>query len=344
MFIYAGKRFDAMQIGSVVVGVTCDECGCEYFYELTRSGTGAGSAPYGIGSARAARSAQEHAERDLQQRLTAEADLVPCPNCHWINDELIRGYRLGRYRWLVRFAAGLGIVGTASCLIAAWFISRSPIPGDRELSIKVLIVGPLSFALFFAGMFLLRNLLRSRIRPNQHFPQAPKVPVGSARALLTDQDGQLRLADPLDVTGGVDFPMDRLQLPAKCCACLEPANPVYAYHLPVSLSTSLEIARCAACARRARRTCLFLFLPVVAFGLAFGGAGIAWLDSLTLRILIGVFLPVYAFLAFALAAALTAPAKIVAGERPPGIVRLQFRNADYARVVAEHVSESDLHM
>jgi hypothetical protein len=342
MFIYVGKRFDATQVGSIVVGVACDQCGCEYFYELTRRGSGGSEAPYGIGAASAARSAQEQAERDLRQRLALEADLVPCPKCNWINDELIRGYRLGQHQWMGTLAAGLSIVGTASCLIAAWVISRGPLPADRDLAIKVLIGGPSIFALYFVGMIALRNWLRSRIQPNRNFPQAPNVPAGSARALLADQNGKLRPADPLNVSEGVDFPWARFQLPPQCCYCLQPADPSYAFKLPLGESAKLEIPRCAGCARRGKRTCLRLFLLTAALGLAVASAGLALLDSLTLRILIWFAMPVHVLLSFFLAAHLTAPVKIVASERPPGIVRLRFRNAAFARIVATHMTASDL--
>src|SRR6185437_12238268 len=35
------------------------------------------------------------AQRRLAKRLSTEADLVPCPKCHWINSDLVKGYRRG---------------------------------------------------------------------------------------------------------------------------------------------------------------------------------------------------------------------------------------------------------
>src|SRR4051794_16708489 len=128
MVFYFSKRFDATQVGGVVVSVTCDRCGCEYFYELTRTAEGTGTAPYGLGAAAAARTAQENAESAMLQRLTTEADLVPCPQCHWINEELVLGYRQGQYRGFRLAAIVIGAVGTVGSLVGAWFISIGP-PG-----------------------------------------------------------------------------------------------------------------------------------------------------------------------------------------------------------------------
>src|SRR5665213_2105223 len=126
MFLFWEKRVDAEQGGGRVVRVECAKCGCEYFYELTRIGTGSRSVPYGIGVARATRSVQEQSKRDLTRRLATEAELVPCPQCNWINDDLVQGYRCGRYRSFGTLAIGIGVVGTALSLVAAWFISIGP--------------------------------------------------------------------------------------------------------------------------------------------------------------------------------------------------------------------------
>src|SRR5213079_1790864 len=98
MFLYYGKTFEAARAGECVVGVVCDKCGCQYYYELARIGTGASTASYGIGASRASQKSHDQSEIDLRRRLGMEAELVPCPRCNWINDELVQGYRLGRYR------------------------------------------------------------------------------------------------------------------------------------------------------------------------------------------------------------------------------------------------------
>src|ERR1043166_2295232 len=128
MVFYLGNRYDAAILGRTVVGVKCDKCDCVYYFELARVGTGIGEAPYGIGNAEAASAAQRRSESDLQERLATEAELVPCPKCHWINDELVQGYRRSRFRGLTKATVLFCIVGTASALVCSWFINL----GDRK--------------------------------------------------------------------------------------------------------------------------------------------------------------------------------------------------------------------
>jgi hypothetical protein len=89
MFIYYARRYESTVVGKRLVPVACEKCRCEYFFELARVGSGVAQAPYGIATKRAARFAQERAERDLNYRLQNDAELVPCPKCGWINDDLI---------------------------------------------------------------------------------------------------------------------------------------------------------------------------------------------------------------------------------------------------------------
>jgi hypothetical protein len=116
MFFYFARHFEAGAIGSRLVAVQCDKCGCEYSFELARVGSGSAQAPYGIGTKRAARTAEERAQRDLGKRLEHDAELVPCPKCAWINEELVSRYRRGRYRGWTKFAASIFLLGTVRLL------------------------------------------------------------------------------------------------------------------------------------------------------------------------------------------------------------------------------------
>jgi hypothetical protein len=194
MFIYFGKRFDATQAGQRVVDIRCDQCGCEYFYHLTRVGTGAATAPYYLGMDSAERRAQKQAETDLQRRLAQEADLVPCPKCNWINDDAVRKYRLGRCRQLNKLALWIAVVGCASALMCSWPISIGP-PPDRAAVPYILVGGPLFFLALAGCVILFRNFLRSQIRPNRHFPIPPELPPDTPRAVIADKS-TVRLLEP----------------------------------------------------------------------------------------------------------------------------------------------------
>lgn len=347
MPFYFGKHIESAHVGRRVASVTCDKCGCRYFYELTRIGSGSGTAPYGIGAAAVSRSAEEQSRRDLRERLAAEAELVPCPKCNWINEELVRGYRLGRYRRLGMFALGVGFFGTMASLICVWPISIGP-PADRGVLPYFLFGGPGFFLSLAVGMILFRNWMRNRIRPNRDFPLAPNVPVGSPPALLVDaSSGELRVAKPNQSEVGftadwIDFQIGRNQLPVLCCHCLQPASAESAYKLPIQGSINIEVPRCAACARRSRRAFWRIWLFVVAFGLLIGAASVALsgLDSVEFRIVLAGSLPMLCALAAFTASAITSPVRLVVADRSRGIMRLRFRTANYARIVVKHLSDS----
>ncbi len=180
MVFYWQKRMLAEYFGETTVRIECNNCGCEYFYELRRVGAGSEVAPYSVGGTRASRSAVAQSERDLSRRLASEAELVPCPRCNWINQDLVRGYRSGRFQKLTTTAFCIGFFGTVGSLIAAWAVSRGP-AADHKL-LPYLIVGGPALSLSVAAVFvLLRVGLRSLIRPNRHFPRPPKVPRHAAR-------------------------------------------------------------------------------------------------------------------------------------------------------------------
>ena len=172
--LYFGKRLESARAGLCLVGVECDECGCEYSYELARIGSGGATAPYGIGKAAAARSSQQQSQRDLRKRLAYEAELVPCPKCNWINEELVHGYRLGRFRWVGILALGVGMIGTVSSLMGAWFMSIGP-AADRAAVPYLLFGGPLVFVSLGVAMILLRVATWSN-------PTEPGFPPGTAIA------------------------------------------------------------------------------------------------------------------------------------------------------------------
>lgn len=344
MVFYFQRRVESARAGGHIAGVKCDKCGCEYFYELTRIGSGSGTAPFGIGNA--TRSAKEQSQEDLSKRLAVEAELVPCPECHWINDDLVEGYRLGRYRRVGMLALGVAFFGTFGSLLCAWFISTGP-PADHDLLPYFLFGGPILSVSIATFMVLFRNWRRSRIQPNRDFPLSPALPAGSPPALIKDAySGELRPAAPDQpgpgtTNGWVDFQVGRHSLPSSCCRCLQDADAEHALTLPGVGPINLEVPRCANCDRTTRRTYRRIWLITAVLGLLAGAAVIALLklESAEFWILAGVSLLLSCTLASFVASTMTAPVKVASGDESRGVVRLQFRNADYARLVAAHIDD-----
>ena len=196
MFIYWGKQIVSEKIGRRVVDVECDKCECQYCFVMTRIGSGTSSAPYGIGVGTATRSAEKKAQRDLTRLLERDTEPVPCPKCHWINDELVQGYRRGRFRQLGSFGIALGVLGTVVSLLIARIIWMSP-PAERSALPYVLGGGLAASLLVLRRLLLLQYGLRALIRPNRNFPQAPKLPPGTPAAVFEDKStGVLTPHDP----------------------------------------------------------------------------------------------------------------------------------------------------
>ncbi|HET6325990.1 MAG TPA: hypothetical protein VFG04_15035 [Planctomycetaceae bacterium] len=340
MFVHWAKHIHAERVGGRVVRVACARCDCEYFYKFARVGVGSGTAHYGLGVDRATRSANNQAQKDLERRLAAEAELVPCPKCHWINDQLVAGFRLGRYRnvgqaaKLIAGIAGiLALVLGVSCAVAA------------PASLVYFLIVPAGLFAAAGGLLLLRNGLRNRIQPNRDHPSPPQLPPGSPPALVLDpESGQLVTAkqgESLDVSHEwVDFQVGRQSWPLVCCDCLQPGTLERGHRMMVTNTMKLTIPRCEGCAHSARRDFRRIWWNVATIGILVTAAIVIPLnlDWAEFWIVSGVLLLIAFGIGVFVARKKTAPAKIADRDRSRAVVRLQFRNADYTRVVAQHLN------
>ncbi len=267
---------------------------------------------------RATRAAEKQAQKDLDRRLSREAELVPCPRCNWINDELIAGYRVARYpflRTLYRFTLLIGAIISAIFGIGGAFF------GPKDWFFFLIL--PVCFLLFAGVVVGLRLWLCSRIRPNRDFPLAPQLPPGSPPALVRHpENGTLIPARPPTVPvisegDWCDFQIGRHRLPAVCCGCLNPVPLGRGFN-----AVSLMVPWCADCELASNRTYWRIF-----FGAALSGWLLAAAILLPLNLqneefwiaclgAIGVCLLVAAVVA----SKRTAPVKVTSGDRSRSVV------------------------
>jgi hypothetical protein len=334
--IYYGRTYNSASIGATIVEVKCDRCGTPYCFELARVGSGAASAPYAIGSAGAAESAKDQARRDLGRRLAEESELVPCPKCLWINEDLVEGYRRGRFRAATKAAAGVALAGACLTFVIAWFASNGPVGFDRSTFAQVLAVGLGATIAIPGSILLLCRYLRVRIRPNQDHPLPPKIPAGTPPALVRNPTtGELEPAAPVSGTfegtgRWKDFQIGRSTLPPTCCVCLAPADPRSAHRTPVAPPVELVVPLCRTCSRgwNLRK------LAGASIGLVVSAVTIATLLSLKLdEILfwfaacsVGLLAPVIGAM---IAGRLATPARVKVVDGPRGVVRVWFRNEGF---------------
>ncbi|NLX96479.1 MAG: hypothetical protein GXY83_09915, partial [Rhodopirellula sp.] len=340
--VYYGKQIDSSCTGERLVTVVCGKCGCEYYYQLTRIGQGSGTAPYWIGMARAARLARERSEKDLGQRLEHEAELVPCPKCHWINEDMVRGYRRSQYPRMGALAAAVALIGIAGCLIAAWFVSLGP-AADRGLLPYLLFAGPIMFLTLAVATILLRNWMRGRIDPNANYPAPPRLPPGSPPPLVIDEDSGVLRPPMRDLTSlravpeWLDMQIGRHEIPLVCCDCLGVGALEHAHTTPVTRAFAVTIPRCEACRRSSRRKSRRIWAMTMILGLPVGYAFAALLplQAAELWILIGGAALALMALASHAACIATLPVTVANGDSSRGVVRLRFRNLAYHSLVAQ---------
>lgn len=347
MVYYFEQNIETSLVGNSIASVQCHKCGCDYYYELTRIGKGRAIAPYGIGASLAEDSAEKQSRKNLAKRMDAEAELVPCPNCNWINDYLVAGYRRSRYRQLGWLAAIIAFFGTVCCLFCAWFVANGPAV-DRKSLPYFLIYGPI-FCLCLAGFcILMRSWLRALIKPNQQFPRAPQLPPGTPPALIANEStGGFEVADtskPINTSDWHEFQIGRHHLPRLCCSCMGNTQLTSPHVNQVTRSIELEVPRCAACARNAkvRYRKNFLLALIVGLALSFGGPWLFglgqeayWITSVSL-----------AFFSLALASfianQLIIPITIRKVDASRGILRLRFRNPGYGESYVQHNDQSEI--
>ncbi|HZZ76987.1 MAG TPA: hypothetical protein VFE62_00630 [Gemmataceae bacterium] len=339
----------ASTAGSTIVGVKCEKCSCEYFYELARFGEGRGTAPLGLASGLARDAATQAAEGNLADRLASEAELVPCPRCHWINDDLVRGYRRGRYRGLGKIALYVAIAGAAISLVTGWVLSNGP-PKDRHHALYILYGGPSAMAAFLGGMMGLRAWLRGRIRPNRDFPRPPRLPAGTPPALFGDgASGKLFLADqansPLPVSEWLEFQIGRVLFPLVCCQCLKTATKEHALVIPVSDQLVLEVPRCLACARKSASVSnigwvLFVLIALLVAGLTITAiwSNASYSCGIMSGLVVLFLISVAVLVKFATPVALVESAVVDAAR---GVVKVRFPNEQYRRLIMSQDQDRD---
>jgi hypothetical protein len=276
MPVVYGNVITSTQVGQRLEHVACEKCATEFYYELTRVGVGKGSALYNIGQQGAAQRAQIAATQNLGQRLDQEAELVPCPKCHWVNQDLVDRYRQRKYRnapIIIGLIIAAGFI-TSPIIWAAldeWLGYKSSVPVIvSRLIMAVTLASPL-YVLF------VRRLLRARINPNATYPRVPKVPPGTPPALtpLSNPDtGELFLAPVVngnqlnqanDQTNWAVFRPAQISFPPVCCVCLERATTRYRSPLMVNQRSEFAVPLCATCSTRLTRRWWLTLMIIVLF-------------------------------------------------------------------------------
>ncbi|MGN6369172.1 MAG: hypothetical protein ACTHN5_12995 [Phycisphaerae bacterium] len=348
---YHAKVFTMTFTGSRIKQVSCEKCTAEFFYELTRIGVGKGSAPYGIGQKSARQRAEKAAQKNLAQKLERDVELVPCPNCRWVNTAAIHSYRKTRHKAWTLIAIAALICGAALDLflyLDANEIFMHPVPLTDP---TLLTVAAVTLALA-ATCFLIQFLARRAINPNTLINGQPNVPPGTPPALIeqpapgTGQPSLIPVPSEFsnlqtDATWAT-FRPGQLALEPLCCSCLDPAT--VTYKLPLTCEKPLAVPLCNPCMRRIRNRWLLKILASLLIAIALG-----WILSRlpagiddTGRAIMWVFAA--GFLSFVAVLYLdhaVRPYRLRRLDRARGIWKISFHNPAYTAIMIRKIGQTD---
>ena len=124
-----------------------------------------------------------------------------------------------------------------------------------------------------------------------------------------------------------------------CCDCAQPGALEFGHPLKVGTTLRLTIPRCSECKdsaqRRYRRLC---WNGVIASVFVTAAVVLPWnLDWIAFTVITVGVLALSILISILVAQRIAAPAKVAGGDKSRGVVRLRFRNGDYARTVAERL-------
>src|SRR5436190_18215487 len=104
MSIPISKTILATKSGSAIKQVTCEACGCQYYYELARASIGSAESLFGLQDETAELHAKKGAQELLGKALKQDSEVVPCPQCGLIQQRMVANARRRKY-------LGLSITG-----------------------------------------------------------------------------------------------------------------------------------------------------------------------------------------------------------------------------------------
>jgi hypothetical protein len=348
MFVYVGKSYTATLGGSRIVPVACERCQNRFFYELTRVGVGRASAPYYVGQAAAADRAEQAAKKDLARRLERESELVPCPECQWVNGDLIARYRRRRYRPLGWIAAAIAIVGIVAAMGDMFLDNRRFLSGGMQVFLAVCLLSA-------GAVLLFRNGLRRRIDPNRGATGKPVIPPGTPPALVARWDpegGPVRLETvgrpAVDLARGVEWVLlrpNQVELPQLCCLCLDKATTAYDSPFKVNEDSTIDVPLCGACAAGLRHRWWIIALITFCLTLAVTGLVVLMIPAADTTgrwisfVIFGTIVSAFAIAVVPNMACRPYRFRVIDADR--GIVRFSARNLEYNALLEQSVRESD---
>jgi hypothetical protein len=265
--LFARRVQEQAHVAPIVRQVHCEQCGCNYTYEMIRRGTGATSTAYGLFSTSRQKAAAAQAAQSLQVQLDRDHDPVGCPDCGWIQSAMVADLRRRSYRWMTKPAWSISILLLLlDSLVIVDFISAglkgAPV---RPIAVVVAAVAMAAVVIVLAAVGL-QYALRSRINPNRLYPWEPGFISGAPSAVklnssshqatlpLTGNAGPnptyARKPRELERGNWITVQLARFRCPSVCCKCLSATEQTYTLRITKLAKTTVPF--CSNCRRRTR--------------------------------------------------------------------------------------------
>lgn len=323
----------ATLVQQAVKRITCERCGHEYSYEMTRRAHA--SAADASSSGREA--ARVRAERKLERIVAREQDPVPCPECGYFQPAMTWTVRRHHLGWTRKLAIALIPITPVAGLVML-------IVAGTEASYVAKVLNAVAIWTMPSGLVLALLLLLSRwllargidlnapgVDTSRWTDGAPRqlnaagnAPVSSPNvAAMPEEDGGLGYAPH-------GQPWVRVQpltwtSPPICCCCLKQNEATYQVY--ITQACHLKVNLCAACRRRLnlRRWAIAIVatgIPMVPLTWFFW----PYLESIVA--VLGVFMAVLGWMAY-IVYRVTLPVRFRRFHDHDNTVEIRFRNASY---------------
>lgn len=178
MLIWISIKRNVTLSGCRTKSIVCEECGQAYTYELQRTTVGSDDSLISWNEASAFRKAEVNARKKLDDLLESECDPVECPQCGWVQSDMVEAVRRRSYLGLKGFVDLGWLIGLGGLLLAVvlpllvHFAAPPDKPRAWDGSLVIVIVGLviMQIGLMPACFFwALRKFLCWRYDPNRDY-------------------------------------------------------------------------------------------------------------------------------------------------------------------------------
>jgi hypothetical protein len=259
--------------------VRCEQCDCEYGYELIRRAKGEAVTLFHLFQQRAQRAASRRAECKLEKRLARGIDVAPCPQCGWVQREMVRELRgrstskLAFVRWLIPCA-----LATSALTLAGAAAARGGGPFPSEVRV-MLTAFSAAAAISGALLVAITSRARRRVDPNRDFP-APPQPIPATPRIRASNRAEKALpnfiATCIEPGGWITVQMQGLTFPRICCRCLGATTELHSF--PTLHQIRAPVRLCSDCNRVAQRRYRRSLLLMTLLGVVCAVPGL-WTDA-----------------------------------------------------------------